>query len=116
MSTITSTTKPVFSVEVFGPRLARALDALLWMQKADARVLVLRYGDAMATQYLFTEPTGTSAFEADCLTRHYLTNGMEVSTLLAAHRDLRALIGDALDGLTLRDIRQLLWERCVSAE
>ena len=96
---------------MFGPRLARALDALLWMQQADARLLVLRHGDAVAS--LFTEPTGTSAFEADCLTWHYLTNGFDdLSALLSSHHyALRGPIGDALDGLTLRDIRQLLWRK-----
>jgi hypothetical protein len=107
-------TTPVFSVEVFGVRLARALDALLWMQQADARLLVWRNGDAMAPMYLFTEPTGTSAFEADCLTRHYLSNGADVPALLSYHYNLRAPIGDALDGLSLGDIRRLLWARFVA--
>ena len=109
-------TAPVFSAEVFGDRLARALDALLWMQQADARLLTWRNGDAMASLYLFTEPTGTSAFEADCLTRHYLTNGASVGELLAYHHALRAPIGDALDGLTLCDLRRMLWARCAPAD
>ena len=101
------TGQAVFSEAVFGVRLARALDALLLMQQADAAQL---RGRNSPQSVLFTTPTGTSLFEADCLTRHYLCNDVSLSALVAHHAALR--IGDALDGLDITRIRALLWERC----
>ena len=81
---------------MFGVRLARALDALLLMQQADAAQL---RGRSSPQSVLFTTPTGTSLFEADCLTRHYLCNDVSLLALVAHHATLR--IGDALDGLDI---------------
>ena len=60
---------------------------------------------------LFTLPTGTSFFEVDCRSGHYLSNGVSVLALVAYHGALRASISDAMDGLDIARIRALLWER-----
>ena len=58
-------------------------------------------------------PTGTSLFEADCLTRHYLSSNVNLAALVAYHVTLRERIGDALDGLDIQSIREMLWERAI---
>ena len=106
-----STQAAVFSKTVFGAWLARALDALLLMQQADAALLLRRDGSLHSV--LFTTPTGTSLFEADCLTRHYLSYDVNLAALVAYHVTLRERIGDALDGLDIQSIREMLWERAI---
>ena len=64
------------------------------------------YSAAMAAT-----PTGTSLFEADCLTRHYLSSNVNLAALVAYHVALRERIGDALDGL--QRIREMLWKRAM---
>ena len=75
----------VVSEAVFGARLARALDALLAMQQADA--VQLARGPAGPHGVLFTALTGTISFEEDCLVLHILCNcGMSMSALLGYHQ------------------------------
>ena len=85
---------------VFGALLSRALDALLLMQQADAALLLHRDGSL-------------HLFEADCLTRHYLSNDVNLAALAAYHVALRERIGDALDGLDIQRIREMLWEKAM---
>ena len=106
-----NTQAAVFSKTVFGARLSRAVDALLMMQQADAALLLHRDGSLHSV--LFITRTGTSLFEADCLTRHYLSNDVTLAALVAYHVALREHIANALDGLDIQRIREMLWERAI---
>ena len=75
---------PVFSEAVFGARLARALDALLAIQRADAAQIAR--GPRGPRAAIFTTPTGPSLFEADSLTLHFLCGGVSLAALVAHHR------------------------------
>ena len=98
---------------MFGARLARALDALLAMQRADAAHVRGPRGPLAA---LFTTPTGgPSLFEADSLTLHFLCGGVSLAALVAHHRGALPHVAEALDGLEIVDVRALLWERAAAA-
>ena len=99
--------KEVFSEAVFGARLARALDALLAMQRADAAQIAR--GPRGPLSALFTTPTGPSLFEADSLTLHFLCGGVSLAALVAHHRGALPHVAEALDGLEISDVRALLW-------
>ena len=99
--------KEVFSEAVFGARLARALDALLAMQRADAAQIARGPRGPLAA--LFTAPTGPSLFEADSLTLHFLCGGVSLAALVAHHRGALPHVAEALDGLEISDVRALLW-------
>ena len=104
----------VFSEAVFGARLARALDALLAMQRADAAQIARGPRGPLAA--LFTTPTGgPSHFEADSLTLHFLCGDVSLAALVAHHRGALPHVAEALDGLEIIDVRALLWERCAAA-
>ena len=109
--------KEVFSEAVFGARLARALDALLSMQRADAAQIARGPRGPLAA--LFTKltggPTRPSLFEADSLTLHFLCGGVSLAALVAHHRCALPHVAEALDGLEIVDVRALLWERAAAA-
>ena len=107
-------TEAVFSEAVFGARLARALDALLAMQRADA-VHIAR-GPRGVQAAIFTAPTGPSLFEADSLTLHFLCSGVSLAALVARHRGALPHVAEALDGLEIADVRALLWERAAGSQ
>ena len=96
----------VFSEAVFGARLARALDALLAMQRADAAQIARGPRGPLAA--LFTTPTGgPSLFEADSLTLHFLCGGVSLGALVEHHRGALPHVTEALDGLEIVDVRAL---------
>ena len=90
----------MFSEAVFGARLARALDALLAMQRADAAQMAA----------IFTTPTGPSLFEADSLTLHYFCGGVSLAALVAHHPVALPHVAEALDGLDIAGVRARRWE------
>ena len=98
---------------MFGARLARALDALLAMQRADAAQI--GRGPRGPLSALFTTPTGPSLFEADSLTLHFLCGGVSLAALVAHHCGALPHVAEALDGLEIVDVRSLLWERAAAA-
>ena len=103
----------VFSEAVFGARLARALDALLAMQRADAAQIARGPRGPLAA--LFTAPTGPSLFEADSLALHFLCGGVSLAACVAHHRGALPHVTEALVGLEIVDVRALLWERAAAA-
>ena len=104
----------VFSEAVFGARLARALDALLAMWRADAAQIARGPRGPLAA--LFTTPTGgPSLFEADALTLRFLCCGVSLAACVAGHRRALPHVAEALDGLEIVDVRALLWERAAAA-
>jgi hypothetical protein len=107
------TATAIFSEDVFGERLARALDALLLIQQADTQTLLER-GGIRACLRPFAQPTGTSFYEADALTHHFLISGLDVSALVTFHRGIVG-VAEALDGLNMQSIRALLCERFASS-
>ena len=98
---------PVFSEAVFGARLARALHALLAMQRADAAEIAR--GPRGPRAAIFTTPTGPSLFEADSLTLHFLCGGVSLAALVAHRRGALPHFAEALDDLEIADVRALLW-------
>ena len=107
----------VFSEAVFGARLARALDALLAMQRArDPSAAQIARGPRSPLAALFTTQTGgPSLFEADSLTLHFLCGGVSLAALVAHHRCALPHVAEALDSLEIVDVRALLWERAAAA-
>ena len=100
---------PVLSEAVFGARLARALDALLAMQRADAAQIAR--GPRGPRAAIFMTSTSLSRFEADRLTLHFLCGGVSLAALVVHHRGALPHVAAALDGLEIADLRALLWER-----
>ena len=107
----------MFSEAVFGARLARALDALLAMQRArDPSAAQIARGPRGPLAALFTTPTGgPSLFEADSLTLHFLCGGVSLAANVVHHRSALQHVAEALDGLEIVDVRALLWERAAAA-
>ena len=93
----------VFSEAVFGARLARALDALLAMQRTNAAQIARGQRGPMAA--IFTTPTGLSLFETDSLTLHFLFGGVSLAALVAHHRGALPHVAAAVDGLEIADVR-----------
>ena len=100
---------------LFGARLARALDALLAMQRADFAQIARGPRGAMAAIFTTLTPTGPSLLEADSLTLHYLCGGVSLAALVAHHHGALPHVAAALDGLEIADVRMLLWERAALA-
>jgi hypothetical protein len=63
----TTTIAPCFSAEIFGAKTARALDALLALEKCVSADM-LHGGVVAAESVPFARPTGVSMYEADALT------------------------------------------------
>ena len=103
-------TAPVFSNNVFGMELARALDMLYayqsGTQSADAEYLPLCG--------FFSVPNGTSFYEADALTRWFVENPTALRSLLVWKPEARAAVGwSAGRGMhdVMLDVRAQLHER-----
>jgi hypothetical protein len=104
----------VFSPSVFGPALARALDGLLAVQAHDARSYASSTVEVVALcGSMCLQPRGDDFYAADQLTRHYyVTNFVPV-----AFSQIPGL-ANALGGLSVLDIRQMLkarWENAAGS-
>jgi len=100
-----------FSPTLFGLELARILNMLAALQAEESRRFNrLERHPLMA---IFTNPVGTSWFEADMLTRHFYANRGALETLLTADcvpgaRDVFDWRDGEGAGLTMLQVRQML--------
>jgi hypothetical protein len=105
-----------FTPTVFGPELARILSTLAAVQVEESK----RYNrvESLPLMGIFTNPVGTSWFEADMLTRHFYANHASLEALLGcecvpgASETLEWRPGDAAGPIMLR-VRQMLLARFV---
>ena len=70
-----------FAPTIFGPELARILNTLAAVHVEESK----RYNrmENLPLMGVFTNPVGTSWFEADMLTRHFYANHASLESLLA---------------------------------
>ena len=102
---------PTFSAKVFGDKLASILDALLAVQADDSAQFA---AGPLPLLSLFTIPTGESWYEADMLTRHYLSIDISVRTAMQKDANIAKVFAkDDADGVyfTMLDVRQMLLAR-----
>ena len=105
-----------FAPTIFGPELAHILNTLAALQAEESK----RFNrhEHMPLMATFTNPVGTSWFEADMLTRHFYANQASLESLLAS--DCVPGAREALEwrareglGLTMLQARQMLLSRFV---
>jgi len=105
-----------FTPSIFGPELARVLNTLAAVQVEESK----RYNrvESLPLMGIFTNPVGTSWFEADMLTRHFYANHASLEALLAcdcvpgACETFEWRPGDPA-GPTMLRVRQMLLARFV---
>ena len=100
-----------FSARVFGDKLASILDALLVVQAEESAQFA---SGPVPLLWLFTSPTGESWYEADMLTRHYMS--IDISLRIAMQKDAnitKVFARDDVEGayLSMLDVRQMLQAR-----
>ena len=102
----------VFSPEVFGKELARALDGLLAVLALDAQSFKSSPVETVELcGSMCLEPSGDDFFAADQLSRHFYTAGN--ASIHMAHIKLPGL-AEAIGDLNVLDIRKMLKERYAS--
>lgn len=105
-----------FSSAVFGEDLSRILDILTVIQTEESKRFNREGGIPLIG--IFTNPTGTSWFEADMLTRHFYAGEMALKDTL--QHDIVPGARDAFEwteatgmGITMLQVRQMLLSRYV---
>ena len=103
-----------FSAEVFGQDLSQILNVLIVIQNEESKQFNREGGVPLIG--IFTNPTGTSWFEADMLTRHFYSGEMALKDTLA--HDLVPGARGAFEwtetggmGVTMLRVRQMLLSR-----
>jgi hypothetical protein len=105
-----------FAPSIFGTELAHLLNTLAAVQSEESKRFTRH--EHMPLMAVFTNPVGTSWFEADMLTRHFYANQASLESLLAsdcvpgARETFEWRPGDG-PGLTMLQARQMLLARFV---
>ena len=105
-----------FAPSIFGTELAHLLNTLAAVQSEESKRFTRH--EHMPLMAVFTNPVGTSWFEADMLTRHFYANQASLESLLAsdcvpgARETFEWRQGEG-PGLTMLQARQMLLSRFV---